>query len=214
MRGNIRKPLQQRSRDTANNVLNALDTLLREKDLANISIQELAHTSGASISSIYARFSDKHAMVLALHQKVSEDTLNLISKIKEMERESLSLQSLIKRSIAYYLAFARKHQHIFRAAILSNDALIYNRVVNQICFASELIYKTAVTYKELQQPDLEKKIDFALRVVVATLQQTWVMNTIAPTRFNLHDDELANELAEMACHYITRPSGDAVGHSR
>jgi AcrR family transcriptional regulator len=199
----IKKPLQNRSRFTANNILNALDSLLREKDLEHISIQEISTISDAAISSIYARFADKHAMVLALHQKVIDDAMNFLEKMKEIDRKAVPLQGLIKLAIVHYLAFARKHQHIYRAAILSNDNLIYERVISQIRFASELFYKEAQKYKELGKRGLEKKVDFSIRMVVATLQQTWVMNTITPARFDFDDDELASELAKMVFLYIT-----------
>lgn len=198
----IKEPLQARSRATANQVLDALYDLLRQKDLAAISIQELARASGASISSIYARFQDKHAMVLALHERLTVSLTQELTVIAQRPSAEVSLQQVVETVLTDFLAFARRHQHVYRAAILSADALIYERVVGQIRLASQLCFSWLQAHPLVPADALEQRVDFAVRALVATLQQTWVMGTRTPSRFELSDAELVRQLGRMATAYL------------
>lgn len=198
----IKQPLQHRSRATANKVLDVLDELLRQKPLDAIGIQELARGAGASVSSIYARFRDKHAMVLALHDRVVAQLTGEMRDLEGQDFSGLDLTGIARFVIAYYLAFARRHQHIYRAVILSGDALIYQRVIAQERLASQLAYGFLRAWLQPAPPDLEQRVDLAVRVVAATLQQTWVMATNQPTRFELDDDALVEQLTQMVTGYL------------
>jgi AcrR family transcriptional regulator len=44
--------------------------LLRERSLDSVTMQEVADRAGLSITSVYARFDGKDALVLALHERV------------------------------------------------------------------------------------------------------------------------------------------------
>jgi AcrR family transcriptional regulator len=198
----IKEPLQARSRATANQVLDALYDLLRQKDLAAISIQELARASGASVSSIYARFQDKHAMVLALHERLTVSLAQELTAIAQRPYAEMSLLQVVEAVLTDFLAFARRHQHVYRAAILSADPLIYQRVVGQIRLASQLCFSWLQVHPLVSADDLEQRVDFAVRALVATLQQTWVMGTQSPSRFELSDAELVRQLGRMAMAYL------------
>lgn len=198
----IKEPLQARSRATANQVLDALYDLLRQKDLAAISIQELARASGASVSSIYARFQDKHAMVLALHERLTASLTEEITTLARRPFADMPLQDVVETVLTDFLVFARRHQHVYRAAILSGDALIYQRVVGQIRLASQLCFSWLQAHPLVPADDLEQRVDFAVRALVATLQQTWVMGMPSPSRFELSDAELVRQLGRMATAYL------------
>ena len=199
----IHQPLQQRSRATANKVLDALDALLREKPLDAIGIQELVRAAGVSVSSIYARFRDKHAMVLALHERVVAQLTAEMQALAEQDFSSWDLAVITHHVIGYYLAFARRHQHIYRAVVLSGDALIYERVMAQERLASQLAGAFLLKRMQPPPPDLELRVDVAVRVVAATLQQTWVLDSNQPTRFALDDDALVQQLTHLVMGYLT-----------
>jgi AcrR family transcriptional regulator len=57
---------QQRSRETRDKLITALDELLREKDFAAISVAEIANRAGVSVASIYQRFDNRNAAVAIL----------------------------------------------------------------------------------------------------------------------------------------------------
>lgn len=54
---------QERSRQTRDRLVAALDNCLREKPFADITIAELAETAGLSVGAIYRRFENKDAFI-------------------------------------------------------------------------------------------------------------------------------------------------------
>ncbi len=58
--------LQQRSQEKRDRLINALDTLLREKPFDQITISEIASTAGVSPATIYQRFNRKDAAISIL----------------------------------------------------------------------------------------------------------------------------------------------------
>lgn len=201
----IIEPLQQRSRDTANKVLDALDMLLQQKPLDAIAMQELAQQAGASISSIYARFRDKQALVLALHERV---VVQLTTRLMEQAQQDYARQplpQLVRWIMSDFLQFARRNEHVYRAVLLSGDPLIHQRVVDQIQLASRL----CIGYLQGRMPDFTDavalRVDMAVRVVVATMQQTWVIQRRSPSLYELDDDALVEQLACMVMPYLALP---------
>jgi AcrR family transcriptional regulator len=56
------KPVnQQRSREKKERILAAMDTLLRDKDFSEISINDIAHAAGVTPATIYQRFQNRDA---------------------------------------------------------------------------------------------------------------------------------------------------------
>ena len=54
--------MQQRSRETRDAVIDALEALLAEKPIEDLTIAELASRAGVSVGTIYRRFDGKHAL--------------------------------------------------------------------------------------------------------------------------------------------------------
>ena len=54
---------QERSRQTRDRLVAALDTRLREKPFSDITIAELAETAGLSVGAVYRRFENKDAFI-------------------------------------------------------------------------------------------------------------------------------------------------------
>ncbi|MEJ7584050.1 MAG: helix-turn-helix domain-containing protein [Acidimicrobiales bacterium] len=66
----VRPPQQDRSRRAQQGALDAFEALLAERPLSRVTMQEVADRAGLSITSVYARFDGKDALVLALHERV------------------------------------------------------------------------------------------------------------------------------------------------
>lgn len=200
--GPIIKPLQKRSEDAANRTLDALNSLLKLRSIEAISMQEIAREADVSVSSIYARFRDKKAMIFALHLRVMDQAIALYHNISSIDNSSKTLEEVVTEILSRYLLFARKNQHVLRAAALSDEPLAQQRIVEQIRFVSRLCIEHVKARKPGLDEDVFKEIDMTVRVIAATLQQTWIMNEPNPSAFEYDDNELAARLARMASRYI------------
>ncbi|MDF1764317.1 MAG: TetR/AcrR family transcriptional regulator [Oleibacter sp.] len=205
---------QQRSKATADRVLVALEHLLRQQSFDQLRLQDIAKEADASVSSIYARFNDKSAILFALHEQiVARLTQRMILQFNDSKQVLTgSLQNLVLFIITDFIAFAREHEHVYRAVVGSGDARVYARIIEQIRLASKL----ATAYLGHQynwNTDADKvRIDMGVRVVAATLQQTWVMNHHRPSLIHLDDSALANELTNMLCLYLPVTSPQERSH--
>ncbi len=82
----VHEPLQQRSRKTLERVLNAFVELLAKKPFEEITMAELARRSRIAVTSIYARFENKQALVLAAHERHRDEMIREIDQLLDPVR--------------------------------------------------------------------------------------------------------------------------------
>src|SRR5690349_17624681 len=82
----VTPPKQERSHKTLERIVEALAELLADKTFDEISIQEIAQRAGCAVTSIYARFRDKRAMVPAMHEAFRGDALRVLDITLAAER--------------------------------------------------------------------------------------------------------------------------------
>lgn len=202
----IHKPLQKRSQQTAERILEAFDTLLRVKSLDEITIQELSAESKAAISSIYARFNGKDAMLVALHEQTTTQSVQLVTELlQRFSRETLqpeTMPALITSLLETYISFAASNKHIYRAIMLSNHAFAYERIIAQNHAASRLGFEFLKTKPFVRQEGLEQRVDMAVRLISATCQQMWFFGNKNPSRLDLSTEQLAHELSAVISPYL------------
>jgi AcrR family transcriptional regulator len=68
----IRPPLQRRSQESLERVLQAGANLLREVGYEGFTLQEVSARSEVSVGSIYARAASKEALILAIYDRETE----------------------------------------------------------------------------------------------------------------------------------------------
>lgn len=68
----IRKPRQQRSRDTLERILNAAEEVIEHRGFEAATLAEILKRAGASVGSFYARFPEKEVLLKALLERYHE----------------------------------------------------------------------------------------------------------------------------------------------
>jgi len=82
----IRPPLQRRSQESLERVLQAGADLLREVGYEGFTLQEVSRRSGVSVGSIYARATSKEALILAIYDR---ETARMREENRRIEAASL-----------------------------------------------------------------------------------------------------------------------------
>jgi AcrR family transcriptional regulator len=75
-----REPKQQRSRQTVEAVLEAVQRVLRRHGAKAITTNRVAEAAGLSIGSLYQYFPDKQAIFMALHERHVEEVRHVIER--------------------------------------------------------------------------------------------------------------------------------------
>lgn len=111
----VRPPQQDRSRRAQQAALDAFEALLVDRPLAKVTVQEVADRAGLSITSVYARFDGKQALVLALHERVVAEGIEWMDLVLASDAPPDGpLEDIVSMIVGQALGFAVAHQHVFR----------------------------------------------------------------------------------------------------
>src|SRR5512133_3665609 len=110
----IRPPLQRRSQESLERVLQAGAELLLEVGYDGFTLQEVSRRAGVSIGSIYARAPSKEALVLAIYDR----EMARVSAANEKLRETAQLDGLKGRDLIIALVDLMARSTLEHADIL------------------------------------------------------------------------------------------------
>lgn len=205
--GNIRgvtPPRQQRSWQTFDAILDGAERLLVEHKLGEISMNDICAEANVSISSLYARFDSKEAILRSLYGRYAEESIMALDRIRSMldDEPPETFEILVQRVLAEWIRFARRHWHLlatFRAeAVIAPERArieheVYHRVTDTVA-AAQLLFQPASAWQ------LEF-ISFTFGNVIQGL-----INAPAEvaSHLQLSDELLAREYASMIVGYLDR----------
>jgi len=220
----VRPAHQDRSRRAQRVALDAFEALLAERPLSRVTVQHVADRAGLSITSVYARFDGKDALVLALHERVIGDAIAQLDAQLGGERGlDAPVEEIVATLIDGALAFAHANAHVFRAVLVAGDDETNERAAAFIRTGSERIARvlaprlpvsrayatravagrSEATLEDAREAD----VDFAWRSVVAVLQQMWALGGVDPSRFPLSRAQLSARLTRQFLAAIGHPGG-------
>jgi AcrR family transcriptional regulator len=205
----IRPPLQRRSQESLERVLQAGAELLLEVGYEGFTLQEVSKRSGVSIGSIYARAPSKEALILAIY----DQEMAKVSAANERLRETAQLEGLKGRELIIALVdlMARstlEHADILRVFMYRAlvDEEIWKRGSDRSTMLSRAFEEALLEHKdELNHPDPELAIDVAFRMVYNTLVRRVTHGNTFESQRPLSDEDLIRELGEAAADYLLAP---------
>ncbi len=198
-------PRQARSRQTLERVLDAFVELLAKKPFEEITMAELARRSKIAVTSIYARFENKQALVLAAHERHRDEMISAIDKLLDPAAwRGAPLEVIVREVLARVIADRRSRLPLLRAALLINDHEVYQRAAQISRHVSERMAALLDPHLDWIPPgERERTIDFALRSANSVLQQRLVFGDVEPARFHLSEPELGQRLADQFLATLT-----------
>jgi AcrR family transcriptional regulator len=89
-----RQPMQKRSQETVDAILDAVIRLLKRSGASAITTNRIAETAGVSIGSVYQYFPNKDAIFVALHER-HIDQVDRVLRRKIAENATVTLDGLV-----------------------------------------------------------------------------------------------------------------------
>lgn len=166
-------PKQARSERSFQRILAALEALLVERPLAEISIPDIASKAKCGVAAIYARFTDKHGVVAALHETLRERWRERINEEYKVERwKDHSVELFIAALTLDLTEFYAGNRNLLAAALLINDGGVHIRVAQAIVQMSERLQTmlSALRGSALSAKEQEL-VELGIRAMVALLEQ-------------------------------------------
>ncbi len=124
----VHKPKQDRSKDTQEKLLSALESLLEERFFEQITIRDIALRAELSSATIYRRFQNKEALLPILYERYDHSLGEWASSIWQGKRleKYCDLKSRIDWVVKEHVRFYKEFAHILRTVY------IYNRLHGEI----------------------------------------------------------------------------------
>lgn len=115
----FKPPRQQRSHESLERILDAAESLIRERGFDNMTIAEVVQRSDSSVGSLYARFENKlgllRAVQLRYHARVQND---IFAAFSGDESENESLGHTVGRIVTVLSRHVLSDSELFRAFVL------------------------------------------------------------------------------------------------
>jgi AcrR family transcriptional regulator len=205
----IRPPLQRRSQESLERVLQAGAELLLDVGYEGFTLQEVSKRSGVSIGSIYARAPSKEALILT----ICDREMAKVSAANECLRETAKMHDLKGRELILALVELMARSTLEHADILRVftyralvDEEIWRRASERSTMLSRAFEEVLLAHRdELNHPDPELAIDVAFRFVYNTLVGRVTHGDRFESQRPLGDDDLIRELGEAAADYLLAP---------
>lgn len=113
MAAKTRPPQQNRSRDTYERLLRAGYTLLAERDIDAITVQDITREAPCSVGSFYFRFKDKYSFFVALIENMIAQREEAIEATFNSYRGGELAAALARGALANY----RRHAGLLRSVV-------------------------------------------------------------------------------------------------
>ncbi len=197
-----RQAQQDRSRLTQERVIAATQNLLTLRPFHEISVAEIAQEAEASVSSIYARFPNKEALLGALYERHASSQREMVDQLLPLDRwHGVPLGEILRQTFPLIVAGYRAKQGLMRAFLeqAANDVRFretWTEVGDHIIFrVTELVMSRPA---EVRHSDPQRGVECILGIVFSTLAHQIQMHQIDKPEM----DELTDELIRMMLRYM------------
>ncbi|GLQ05535.1 TetR/AcrR family transcriptional regulator [Sneathiella chinensis] len=109
-----KKPLQNRSRERVELILETTEKLISEMPIPDISTSKIAKTAGIPVGSIYQYFNDRDAVLLELGERLIDREDALLEQVFDMISTTLPWKLVVQRVLRAYAESMRQSDTLYR----------------------------------------------------------------------------------------------------
>ncbi len=202
----VAAPKQARSEETLRRILEAAETLIEEKGLADASIPEIVRRAGSSVGGFYARLSDKNELLRALEERFFEDLSDRLDVLANAQRWlHAPLAEIVAACVEELVSVTRRRRNLIQAFLFraSQDPEFHQDAVRFRVRVSERITQLLLTRRqELSHPRPEIAIDLGVQLAFGLMLQLVLTGDVRAGGNPLPDSELRRELERNFLRYI------------
>ena len=203
----FRPPRQQRSHESLERILDAAESLIRERGFDNMTIAEVVQRSGSSVGSIYARFHNKVGLLQAVQVRYHARVQNGIFAAFSGDHPSdESLTEAVARIVDVLSRHVLSDPELFRAFVLQ---AVFNpgvRAQGERTSAErrEKVVKIIMSHQdEIRHPDPELAARWLYSTLMAALRERVTYGEKAELSGGFADEAFVTELTRTAACYLT-----------
>jgi AcrR family transcriptional regulator len=210
----VHEPQQQRSRDTRDRILAALERLLESHFFEQITTRQLAREAGVSPATLYRRFQDKNALLPALYERYDKQLSRWGRALwdEDQRRQHTSVKERVTHVVKEHVNFYRDNAPILRTvylhARLHPDIELGESAGGRQAGYMEILAPIfeALHQQGHERPD-EGRIKLFCLILITSVNERALFSTTTPARIlELSDGEFVRELSRNLVGYLVRES--------
>lgn len=201
----IRPPLQRRSQQSLERVLQAGLEVLQEQGVEGFTLQEVSRRAGVSIGSIYARVESREALIMAIYDRAMAWTEEQDQIARAALHEDLSPRERIETIVSNMANDMLGHADILRVfmrqAPLNPD--IWQRGAEKSHQTARTFGRALLERREyINHPEPELAVDVAFRMIYCTIARRITHGPKFESARTVSNKKLVRELARAVADYL------------
>lgn len=201
----IRPPLQKRSQESLDRVLQAGLEVIQEKGLDGFTLQEVSQRASVSVGSIYGRVASREALIMAVYEYAMAWTTEQDEIRRDAERDDLATRERIEA-----LAADAAWEMLGHADVLSVFMRHAPMVPWILTRAAEKSQETAEVFTaavlkdrdQIRHPEPAVAVDVAFRMVYCTTARRITHGPQFESARKVSDKVLVREMARAIADYL------------
>ncbi|MSP24072.1 MAG: TetR/AcrR family transcriptional regulator [Myxococcales bacterium] len=200
----VRPPLQARSRETLERLLDAAEEVIEERGVEEATVAEVVRRAGSSVGSFYARFRDKEGLVRSVFERFADQALMTATDALSPERwAGVAIDQAIETLARFVIGVLEKKRGIVtalvaRAPVDPTFTRFGERLIEQI--GALLVGLLEARGLRANHPQPRLAVDVAVWLFLSALELRALATMHGAPR--LTDADAARELARMCTRYL------------
>jgi AcrR family transcriptional regulator len=206
----IRLPRQARTQKSLERLLDVAEVLLRDKNFDDIHVREIALRADTSVAAFYRRFTDKDALLHALHERRCEEAFATADDALSPARwQGATIAEILNTIFPFMIDVVHSNEGLDRAIYqrAMSDELMRERSMKLhryvVAGISELLIERAA---EIHHPDPGMAVSFALIQATALLFHYYTAGIRDIGSSPMSDAQVARELTTSCLAYLGVPN--------
>jgi AcrR family transcriptional regulator len=201
----IRPPLQRRSQESLERVLQAGFELLQERGFEGFTLQEVSQRANVSIGSIYARVPSREALIQAVYERAMLWTEEQAGTLEQAAHRPGTTRGQIEAIVVEMGSQVIAHGDVLR--VFMRQAPLEPWIMERAAVKSQAtakVFSGAILEHrdEIRHSDPELAVDVAWRMVYNTTARRITHGPSFESTRPLAEDQLVTELARAVADYL------------
>jgi AcrR family transcriptional regulator len=206
----VQPPQQQRSRKTMDQILDAAEVLLGEKNFDDLSINDIVEKAGCSVGAFYGRFRDKEALLHALDERYFADFIAEGEQVLTLSQwDGKSAEDIVRAVLEFLVTSYSRQRGLLRTlslrARLRDDARFQARERQAWTLFQKLQELLLERSAEIPYSNPEIVIKFGFQTVFYSLREFILWGDMIGG-ISLSPEQVVSELTRIYLDYLGVPN--------
>jgi len=202
----LRSPVQQRSIESMNRMLDAGEQLFYEGGSSALILEAVIERAETSTGSFYARFGDMRGFLTAMHERVlALISVELTSVFGKAAMEP-DLESSVRQVFTGAFAVIERHRApLFFFAVGNSHDSEWREMGSQLTVGVADVFNDLIKQylPKFTSTAAKRRIEMAVRMGIAAVFQQIMLDQEDFSRVNMSRKVIATEYADIVCAYLS-----------